>query len=271
MNHNKKRNTAFLFEILVQEQTKCVLKKQDRKAKFIENIIKKFFNKGSVLYKELELYNVLSESKINTKEEINQLISSVKDERRHLSNEKIFEEQSKLISIINKNIGIETYNNFVENYKVLATINYLFSPIATFAEKMNMENILKEYILNKKEQNQEIIKEEVNMLIFKKCLENFNVQYGDLLEEQKNLLNKFLLFKFGEKIDFKLYLNEECNRLVKNIEKNKSKLKENTELHEKVDKAVKSLKLSSANYFDDVFVYSILNYQKLSRELENAT
>jgi hypothetical protein len=40
MNHNKKRNTAFLFEILVQEQTKCVLKKQDKKAKFIENIIK---------------------------------------------------------------------------------------------------------------------------------------------------------------------------------------------------------------------------------------
>lgn len=269
MSHNKKRNTAFLFEVLLQEQTKCILKKQDKKAKFIENLLKKYFNKESVLYKELELYHVLSETNVQTKEDLNELISSVKQERRLMSDDKIFEQQSKLISIINKSLGVHVYENFVPNYKILATINFIFNKTSSFSEKMMMESSIKDYVLKKNEQQNEYIKQDVNMLVFKKCLENFNTQYSDLLDEQKKLLNQFLLYKFGEKIDFKLYLNEECNRLVTNIEKNKEKIKDNEEIYEKVNKAIKSLKTSSSNYFDDIFVYSILNYQKLSRELEN--
>ena len=37
MSHNKKRNTAFLFEVLLKEQTKAILDKKDSKAQFIES------------------------------------------------------------------------------------------------------------------------------------------------------------------------------------------------------------------------------------------
>jgi hypothetical protein len=269
MNHNKKRNTAFLFEILVQEQTKCVLKKEDKKALLIEKIIKKFFSENSYLYKELELYNLLSESKFDNNQEANNFLFLIKEEKRSLSEEKIFEEQSKLISIINKNLGPDLFENFVPKYKIYATINILLNKNSSLKEKMIMENSIKQYLLSANVENKEYIKEDVNMLVFKKTMENFNNEYKELLPEQKTLLNKFLLHKFGEKIDFKLYLNEECKRIHDNLVENIKKVENNKELYEKLNIAVSNLKNNSVKYFDDVFIYSLLNYQKLSRELNN--
>ena len=109
----------------------------------------------------------------------------------------------------------------------------------------------------------------IQMLIFKKTMENFNNEYKDFLPEQKELLNKFLLYKFGEKVDFKLYINEECKRIHDLLSENKLKVKENKQLYEKLDLAILNLKNNSNKYLDDVFIYSLLNYQKLCKELEN--
>ena len=62
MNHNKKRNTAFLFESLVKELTKAALKNDaDRKTQ-ITSIIKEFFYKSGVLKTELGLYKEIYET-----------------------------------------------------------------------------------------------------------------------------------------------------------------------------------------------------------------
>ena len=52
--HNKKRNTAFLFESLVRELTKSIVFSKPEKTKKIKNIIKEHFSKGSALARELE-------------------------------------------------------------------------------------------------------------------------------------------------------------------------------------------------------------------------
>ena len=47
MKHNKKRNTAFLYECLVKELTKAIVR-EDKKRQFItKKVIKQFFNKNS--------------------------------------------------------------------------------------------------------------------------------------------------------------------------------------------------------------------------------
>jgi hypothetical protein len=56
LRHNKKRNTAFIFEALVKEMTKNVIKKNDEKKKQIAAIIKEHFKSNSILGKELKLY-----------------------------------------------------------------------------------------------------------------------------------------------------------------------------------------------------------------------
>ena len=54
--HNKKRNTAFLYEALVRELTKSIVKKDNNRKSTVITILKEHFNKKSLLYKELQLY-----------------------------------------------------------------------------------------------------------------------------------------------------------------------------------------------------------------------
>lgn len=268
MTHNKKRNTAFLFEILLKEQIKAILAKKDSKAQLIEKIITKFFSKGSTLFRELELYESLLEFRDRSGEDIDRIVLLAKNERASLNDKEIYEEQSKLISLINKKIGQEAFYNFVPNYKELATINILFSKQTPFNIKLKMEENLKNH-LKLAIPKEEFINEKVDTLIFSKCVDNFNEKYEGLLDEQKELLSKYLLAKFGDNIDFPIYLNRECQRLTTAIETNKQKVKDDETLYENINLALSNLKSASIKYNDDLFIYSILKHQQLARELEN--
>ena len=60
--HNKKRNTAFLYEVIVREITNSILEKNDKSKTFLINLCKTFFSKNSILKKELDLYKALNEN-----------------------------------------------------------------------------------------------------------------------------------------------------------------------------------------------------------------
>ena len=63
LKHNKKRNTAFLFETLSRELTKAIVNRDFGSKKKILLIIKEHFKKDKEIYKELELYKSIIESK----------------------------------------------------------------------------------------------------------------------------------------------------------------------------------------------------------------
>ena len=56
LNHNKKRNTAFLYESLIAELTKNSLKNNKEMQEAIIKILKEYFGKTKILAKELKLY-----------------------------------------------------------------------------------------------------------------------------------------------------------------------------------------------------------------------
>ena len=60
--HNKKRNTAFLYEALVREMTKAVVSKDKERKNKIVDILKESFSSSKILGKELSLYQTLLES-----------------------------------------------------------------------------------------------------------------------------------------------------------------------------------------------------------------
>ena len=62
--HNKKRNTAFLFEALIKEMAKSVVSDDTERQNKIARIIKRHFQKRGILYKDLQTYKTL----INLKE-----------------------------------------------------------------------------------------------------------------------------------------------------------------------------------------------------------
>ena len=63
MKFNKKRNTAFLYECLLKELTKAIVREQHDKKEMVLQIIKENFKKGSLLKDDLEVYRSVLECK----------------------------------------------------------------------------------------------------------------------------------------------------------------------------------------------------------------
>ncbi len=68
-----------------------------------------------------------------------------------------------------------------------------------------------------KEEKQNKILEHSDNLLFKTFSAKFNEKYSSLLNEQKILLSKYVSSFEHNSIDFKIYLNEEIQRLKTNL------------------------------------------------------
>ena len=60
--HNKKRNTAFVYEALIREATVAILKNEHKKKDKVVSLIKKHFRPNSLLRRDLECYRSLYEN-----------------------------------------------------------------------------------------------------------------------------------------------------------------------------------------------------------------
>lgn len=212
--HNKKRNTAFLFESLVKELTKSVLYQNQERQKVISNLIKEHFKKNSILDRELKLYKQIYETKQFPTNSAEKLIDQVKEEHKELNETEIFNEQSKLIAKINRMLGSEIYNNFVPNYKNIATISQIFNDNTPIKDKILLEQTVVNN-LSKKEQICEM--KPVDNILYKTFAGKFNEKYSGLLSEQKHLLSKFVSSFADDGLELKIFLNEEIERLKENV------------------------------------------------------
>ena len=126
LKHNKKRNTAFVYEALVRELTESVVKNNKNKQNKIVSIIKDHFTRESLLKEELELYKTIYETRHIEKTTAEKIVVKVKEKHDSLDKRKLFLEQSALISKINRTLSNKVYGNFVPNYKTIASVYSIF-------------------------------------------------------------------------------------------------------------------------------------------------
>ena len=139
LKHNKKRNTAFVYEALIVEATVSMLKKNnDRHQKCVE-IIKKHFNPNNVLNKELQCYKSLYENQNLDQAMSEKILAEAKINNRMIDPNKLFDAQTDLINDVNKEISPSVFNTFVPNYKTLATIHQIFSPLTEPKNKVILD------------------------------------------------------------------------------------------------------------------------------------
>mgnify|MGYP003340332236 FL=1 len=191
--HNKKRNTAFLFETLIRELTKSVIDENNERKKTILSIVKEHFAKNTILSKELELYKALYKSDEITEDFAEKLLKEVKSEHRALDQKKIFEAQSNLIKQINMKLTSKVFGNFVPNYKNLATIQQIFSTkVQNPRTRMMLEQDYVKTLSSKETLNENKLKP-VDKLTFNTFISKFNDRYSSgLLKEQKSLLKYYV-------------------------------------------------------------------------------
>jgi len=267
MKHNKKRNTAFLYEILLREGTKATLNKDVERLTNIKNILLEFFNPNSILSEELKLYKCLREPTVN-KNVFEKYLNEVKTRYICLDKRFIFNEQTKLINKINKTLGMDIYNNFVPYYKDLATISQILNDSTSVGEKILLEQ---ELINNFNIVNEQKELSPIDNIVFKSFVKKFNEKYSTLLNEQKDLLTKYVNSFADDGLELKIYLNEELSSLNEKINKSlqSDHIKNDSYLLEKTKKLLNIISdfKNNKNMSSDM-LENILKIQQFVHEVE---
>ena len=242
--HNKKRNTAFVYEALIKELTESVVQKDQNRKKEIVSIIKEHFKKGTFLRKELDLYKSLYETKnvdVYTAERI--LEAAKKEYDQKIDKEKLFVEQTNLIKRVSKDLSSKVFSNFVSNYKFIATISQVFKDIPT-TDKVLLESVVVKKMATLEVKSEEDEFKPISSLALKTFVKNFNDSYsGVLSEDQKKLIQKYIVSYGDDGLEFKLYLNQQLGALREQGDNmaNSSEVAEEQEIKEKFDSVLKMM------------------------------
>lgn len=266
--HNKKRNTAFLYETLMREGTKASLNKELDKLEIIKNIILEFFHPSKILGYELTLYQSLLSPEVE-KDKSEKYLTEIKNRHYQLDKNFLFNEQTKLINKINKSLGIQVYNNFVPYYKDLATISQIFNDSTPVKEKILLEESIISQFIDKKVQNNNL--KHIDNIVYTTFVKKFNEKYSNLLNEQKDLLTKYVSSFADDGLELKVYLNEEINRL--NVKINQAldhdEIKNDSRMLDKTNKLLSVLKEFKNNKeLSTDMLQNLLKIQQFVKEVE---
>jgi hypothetical protein len=270
--HNKKRNTAFLFEALIKEMAKSVVENNDERQVKIARIVKRHFQKRGVLYKDLQTYKTLMNLKEAEEGFAKRILSEVRRDRDRLNRGKVFTEQSKLIRRINVELGQDVYTNFVPNYKTMATIAQLFSENVPAEEKILLEDRILEEMTRAELKTEKEIMEHIDSIAYKTFTNKFNKTYaGKLHEEQQKVVSRYIFSVSDNGVSLKTYLNEEIERLRDRVnaslELNEVKADQN--MVEKTQKVLDFLNSLKDTKLDETTIKKVMQIQELVREVES--
>ena len=266
LKHNKKRNTAFLYEMLIKHYTIASINKDKEMMMEIKNVIRSFFSKGKPLSKELTLFRNITETNGADSYTAKRLFEETVKEHEELDGLQIFNEQTKLINWINKNIGQDSFNIFMPNYKSLASIAQIFDDKNTTREKIILEKKVISMMMSKPQIIKEMKLEPMDNLVYKTVVKNFNNKYADtLLEEQKKLLQHFVLSFQDEGIGFVSYVNGEISRIKEALENYSG----STETKEKMNLVLEMVNDFRNRPIDREMLEKVMKLQGLAKEITN--
>jgi len=269
LKHNKKRNTAFLFECLVKELAKACFKKDQKEKVKIAKIIKESFNNETLLGRELSLYRALYETKEIDTYSAEKIMIETKKQYEKLNQKSIFNEQTNLINKINRSLSGDVWDNFIPNYKSLATIYQIFNPKTNVKTKVILENNVLMGMISKKQIVEEQEIKPIDDLVLKKFITKFNDKYGNkLLENQKKLLSNYITCAEGPSSStFKMYIAEELDQ-IKSVIDSFERKNDNFPYKEKLQEAKRLIDSFQKKNIDEQDLKRILALQNLAEELK---
>ena len=266
--HNKKRNTAFVFEALVREATVAIIKEDHAVKDKAIALIKKHFAPGSLLYKDLQNYRSLYEKQNLPRKTAEKIVKEARLAGRLLDTHGLFVSQSDLIADVNQELTPAVFNNFVPNYKTLASIAQMFSDKSSPKNAVILENNIIENMTL--EQDEQAILEPIDNLVLTSFVTKFNDKYQeDLLENQKTLLNHYITSFADNGLSLKTFLNTEIGRLKETLSTSlKSKvIKDDEDLSTKTNEVIAKLNTFHLQGINEKVVLTVLKTQELVQEI----
>ncbi len=212
LKHNKKRNIGLLYEFFTRFIGKAILENRDSDIVKAKTLLKKHFNHGTDLHKELKLFKVLSEATVANREQALHLINRVRESVKYQSQARLELEKTSLIHEVNCNLNADLFfEEAITNYKKLGVIQVLINTWrdetlkeSVVGETVYLEEKLIEFmILNKNkddsEQAMQMTTEDVDRLVVNLMTEKVNKKYSNLNEEQKDVIRLYVFSKDDER------------------------------------------------------------------------
>ena len=269
LKHNKKRNTAFVYEALVRELTESVVKNNKNKQNKIVSIIKDHFGRASILKEELDLYRSIYETRHIEKNTAEKIVVEAKNRYNSLNKKQIFQEQSALINMINKMLSNKVFTNFVPNFKSIASVYSIFQDALPVKDRVLLEENIVDQMSASVETKQEG-QQPIDSLVYNTFVSKFNEEYADALNEgQRDLLGHYVSSFADNGLGLKMYLNEEIGKLKDKLQvvKREELIKNDNSLKEKVEKVYNILDLSKNKEIDTETIEVVLKTQDLLEEI----
>ena len=268
LKHNKKRNTAFVYEALVRELTESVVKNNKNKQNKIVSILKDHFTSDSVLKEELSLYKSIYETRHIEKNVAEKIVYQVKEKHDSLDKKRLFQEQSALINKINRTLSSKVYSNFVPNYKTIASVYSIFQEALPVKDRVLLEENIIDQMSASVETSQESQQQPIDSLVYSTFVTKFNEEYSESLNEnQKQLLSSYISSFDDNGVELKIYLNEEIGRLKKELTRANRSASGNPEFKSRLDKVYSILENTKNKEIDMDTLEIVLNTQQLLEEM----
>ena len=270
MKHNKKRNTAVLYEVIIRELTKAMVGGDKARKSSIIKIVKENFKGNTLLAKDLDLYKAVLETKEVDHYTAEKIIFQARTQKMAINHRQLFAEQTKLVDTINKRINVDAFNTFVPNYKSLATVFQIFHPKTKTKSRVLLEKQMIEAMTCTAKSEKDLMKP-IDNLTYKTFVNKFNEKYSDsLLEEQKNLLTRYVTSFSDNGLELKAFLSEEIPRLFQKVNESLecTEIKSDEYMTSKTEQVLEILKTTGDRKVDNALVHDVLRIQNLVKELQ---
>jgi seryl-tRNA synthetase len=165
-------------------------------------------------------------------------------------------------------LGVQVYDNFVPNYKDLATVHSIFNKATPARNRVLLEQNLVNSNSNLEGQRKNSVKEPIDNIVYKSFVKRFNEKYHTSLNEsQKSLVTKFVTSFADGGLELKMFLNEEVGSLKKDLSDYVNNSDDDS-LKNKVSEVISVLENMKTKDVDVGMVETVLKIQQLKEEIK---
>lgn len=223
MKHNKRKNTGFLFEVLVSELSKAIMEGKKYTGKALVDAMKRFFGPATVLGRDLQLYKGIYDSEGIPKPVAERILRECKESRLFIDHTQLEREQAAFCYFLEEAFGPDILSSFIPNYRCLASIYQVFG-VSSAAPKTQaiLESALIDYMSAERGKERSVKDvEPIDGLLLSAMGKKAQEKYASFLPEQKQLMRDYAGFLDND-ADSVLRLNETVKRLKGDLEAFKS-------------------------------------------------
>lgn len=248
VSHSKYRNAGLIGELLTRQIVADVLSENNDSVAI--DLLQEYFQEDTELGKEYMLYQALLEGDFSDEERARALIDEVLRQRGKLNDSVLEEQKHELVGKIKEHYPLKKFfQTQVDEYRELASVYKLFKSLDEGVDHNPQDLVrcrytLVEHIQNEPSdqktdtdrQSQQIQKlkeqsREIRAYAQKLMIERFNEKYGDLAEEQQEVLRQYIenvsntnnfRHQVNERVD---KIHNELNGYLEDIDSDVAKIK----------------------------------------------